>query len=130
MLVETRFDHVTHEIIAAAVAVHRALGPGLLESAYKTCLCYELAERNIRFAKESSIPVTYKNVRIEVCYRVDLIVEDSVVVELKSVDQIAPIHQAQVLTYMKLTGCPLGLIINFNVPKLTDGVKRLLSPRR
>jgi GxxExxY protein len=128
MLIDTRFNHVTHRVIEGAIAVHRTLGPGLLESSYKTCLCYELAERKVRFAAERTIPVTYKDVRLEGGYRVDLIVEDAVVVELKSLDQIAPIHKAQALTYMKLADCPVGLIINFNVTKLTDGVTRLILP--
>ena len=128
MLVDTRFNQLTHRVIEAAITVHRSLGPGLLESPYKTCLCYELAERKIAFVTERSIPVTYKDVRLDGCYRVDLIVEDAVVVELKSLDQVAPIHKAQVLTYMRLASCPVGLIINFNVTKLIDGVTRLILP--
>jgi GxxExxY protein len=128
MLADTSFNHITHQIIEAAIAVHRTLGPGPLESPYKMCLCYELAERKVRFVTERSIPVTYKDVRLDGCYRVDLIVEEAIVVELKSVDQIAPIHTAQVLTYMRLARCPVGLIINFNVEKLTSGVKRLILP--
>jgi GxxExxY protein len=131
VLAEGSFNAVTHEIIGAAIEVHRTLGPGLLESTYLTCLRFELTSRSLRFTSERAVPIVYKGTRLESSYRVDLIVEDLVVVEVKSVVTAAAVYQAQVLTYMKLTGCPAGLLINFNVSRLMDGVKRLLlTPAR
>jgi GxxExxY protein len=101
----------------------------LLESIYTPCLQFELTARNLRFVAQRSIPIFYKGMSIAGCYRVDLIVEDLVVVEVKSAVAVLPVHQAQLLTYLSLTGCPVGLLINFNVPRLMDGVKRLLNPR-
>jgi GxxExxY protein len=122
------YSHVTRQILAGAIEVHRALGPGLLESIYTPCLQYELTARNLRFVAQRSIPIVYKGMSIEACYRVDLIVEDVVVVEVKSVAAILPIHEYQLQTYLRLTGCPVGELINFNVPRLMDGVKRRLNP--
>ena len=130
MLVEATFNRVTHEIIGAAIEVHRNLGPGLLESAYMPCLQYELAARKLRFVTERSIPIIYKEMQLDAKYRIDLLVEDVVIVEVKSIDCVLEIHKAQVLTYMRLTGCPAGLLINFNVAKLIDGVTRLIETRR
>lgn len=127
MLVESPLNPITGEIIGAAIEVHRVLGPGLLESTYLTCLQYELAARRLRFTSQRSIPVVYKSTPLDAVYRVDLIVEDCVVVELKCVDAFAPVHRAQLLTYLRLTGCSIGLLINFNVAKLTDGIKRVLN---
>ena len=104
------------------------LGPGLLESTYMPCLQYELAARRLRYVAQRLIPITYKGIALDTSYRIDLIVEDLVVVETKSVERLLAVHQAQVLTYLGLTGCPAGLLINFNVPKLVDGVKRVLNP--
>jgi GxxExxY protein len=118
---------VTRQIIGAAIEVHRHLGPGLLESAYEECLCYELSQSGLRFQRQLAIPVQYKGLRLSCDYRLDLIVEDSVIVEIKTVDQLAPIHTAQLLTYLKATNRSLGLLINFNVPVLKDGVKRLAN---
>jgi GxxExxY protein len=118
MLADHKVNSLTERIIAAAIEVHRAIGPGLLESPYKTCLQYELSARNIRFVAEQPIPLVYKELAIDAVYRVDLIVEDMLVVELKAVKQLIPLHEAQVLTYMKLTGHSVGLLINFNVSKL------------
>jgi len=129
MLIDTPFNATTEQILGAAIEVHRTLGPGLLESTYMPCLQFELAARNLRFVTERAIPVVYKGNRLGASYRVDLIVEDLVVVEVKSVMATTPVFQAQVLTYMKLTGCPAGLLINFNVPKLMDGVRRLIATR-
>lgn len=123
------FNDITGRILAGAIEVHRTLGPGLLESIYAPCLQYELAARSLRYVTQRSIPVVYKDMRLEGCYRLDLIVEDIVVVELKSVTTLLPVYQAQLLTYMGLTDCPAGLLINFNVPRLMDGVKRLINPR-
>jgi len=121
------FSHVTRKIIGAAIEVHRTLGPGLLESIYQPCLQLELASRKIRFVAQRPIPIVYKGMPLDASYRVDLIVEDLVVVEVKAVAALAPIHEAQGLTYMRLTGCPAGLLINFNVPLLVDGVQRLIN---
>ena len=129
MLVDADFNDDTRQILAAAIEVHRTLGPGLLESIYAPCLQFELASRNLRFVTQRQIPIVYKGMRLDSSYRVDLIVEDRVVVELKSAAALLPVHRAQVLTYMGLTGCPAGLLINFNVPRLMDGVNRLINPR-
>jgi GxxExxY protein len=128
MLIRSSFNAITHEILGAAIEVHRILGPGLLESTYIPCLLFELTARKLRFETERRIPIVYKGIRFDANYRVDLVVEDVVVVEVKSVAASPPVHQAQVLTYMRLTRCPAGLLINFNVPRLMDGVKRLFLP--
>jgi GxxExxY protein len=130
MLADVTFNVITREIIGAGIEVHRALGPGLLESAYIPCLQYEMAARKLRFVTERAVPIVYKEITLDTKYRIDLMVEDAVIVEVKSVEQLLPVHQSQVLTYMRLTGCPTGLLINFNVARLIDGVKRLLNPRR
>jgi GxxExxY protein len=114
----------TREIIGAAIDVHNAIGPGLLESAYQACLAHELSARGISFVRELAMPVVYKGVSVDCGYRLDFLVEDSVL-EIKSITAINPIHVAQVLTYMKLGGWNLGLIINFNVVSLNRGVRRL-----
>ena len=124
MLTEAPFNTITGEILSAAIEVHRTLGPGLLESTYAPCLLFELNARKLRFVTQRAIPIVYKGMQLDASYRVDLIVEDVVVVEMKAVAALSPVHQAQVLTYMKLTDCPAGLLINFNVPRLMDGVKR------
>jgi GxxExxY protein len=128
MLVDAPFNAITGQIIGAAIEVHRVVGPGLLESTYMPCLQFELTARDLRYVVQRAVPIVYKGIALNSSYRVDLIVED-VVVETKSVDRLLPVHQAHVLTYMGLTGCPAGLLINFNVPKLTDGVRRLINPR-
>ena len=120
---------LTSGILGAAIEVHRRLGPGLLESIYTPCLRYELASRKLRFVAERAVPIRYKDLLLESHYRIDLVVEDRVVVEVKSVDTLVRVYEAQVLTYLKLTGCPVGLLINFNVSKLMTGVRRLLNPR-
>ena len=117
-------EDLTRSIIGAAIDVHRALGPGLLESAYEECLCRELALRKVRFERQRQLPVSYKGVRLDCGYRIDIVVEEAVVVELKSVETILPIHEAQLLTYMRLGAYTVGLLINFNVPTLKDGVVR------
>ena len=117
-------NHITQEIIGAAIEVHRALGPGLLESAYKECLCRELGVRRVSFEREYPIPLEYKGVRLECGYRLDLLVENAVVVELKSVEALAPIHECQLLTYLRLGGWHVGLLINFNVETLKQGIRR------
>jgi len=130
MLADHRLNALTGEVIAAAIEVHRAIGPGLLESPYKICMQYELARRNIKFVTEHPIPLVYKELRIDAVYRADFIVADAVIVELKAVAQLMPVHEAQVLTYMKLTERPVGLLINFSVNKLVNGVRRLMLPER
>jgi len=117
-------NEITQHVIGAAIEVHRQLGPGLLESAYEECLCHELALRKINFERQKPIPLVYKEVKLDCGYRLDLLVEERIVVELKSVDGLGPIHEAIVLTYLKLSGHKLGLLINFNVPLLKDGIKR------
>ena len=129
MLIDATFNDITRQILAAAIEVHRTLGPGLLESTYMPCIQYELAARNLRFVTQRSVPIVYKGMRLGAGYRIDLIVEDVVVVELKTVAALLPVHRAQVLTYLALTGCPAGLLINFNVPRLMDGVQRVINRR-
>jgi GxxExxY protein len=130
MLADASFNSITHEILSAAIEVHRHLGPGLLESTYMPCFQFELGARHLRFITQRVIPVVYKGMQLDSCYRVDLIVEDVVLVEVKSVAAVLPVHRAQVLTYMRLTECPAGLLINFNEEKLMDGVRRLILPKR
>ena len=120
-------DPLTGKIIGAAMDVHRALGPGLLESAYETCLIYELQLRKLRVEYQKSMPVFYKDVMLDCGYRADMIVEEQVIVEIKSVHSIAPIHEAQLLSYLKLSNCKVGLLINFNVTFLKEGIRRLKS---
>jgi GxxExxY protein len=122
----TEMDQVAHEIVDAALEVHRLLGPGLLESAYQICLVAELEFRQLRVDQQKLLPVTYRGRRLDSSYRLDMVVEDSVVVEIKSVESLLPIHQAQLLSYLKLSGYRLGLLINFNVPLLKNGIRRLI----
>ena len=118
-------NKVTEAVIGAAIEVHRHLGPGLLESAYQVCLARELALRGIAFEQEMQLPLEYKGVKLDCGYRLDFLVEQAVVVELKTVDALQPVHEAQLLTYLRLTGCKIGLLINFNVPILKQGLKRM-----
>lgn len=119
-------NEVTHEVIGAAIAVHRELGPGLLESSYEACLALELAERQVPFDRQWEVPVVYRGRPMGCGYRADFLVDEQVIVELKSVAQMAPIHDAQLLTYLKLSGLHLGLLINFNVGVLREGIRRLV----
>ena len=119
-------NQISEKIIGAAINVHRELGPGLLESTYEICLAYELAEMGLSVERQKSLPVLYKKVRLDCGYRLDLLVEKKIVVELKSVEKIEPVHVAQVLSYLKLSGCNVGLLINFNVKILKYGIKRLV----
>jgi GxxExxY protein len=118
---------ITHKIIAAAIEVHRHLGPGLLESSYQACMAFELSQHQLKFKASQNLPVRYKGVRLDCGYRIDLYVEDLVVVELKCLEAIAPIHIAQLMTYLRLSGAPAGLLINFNVPVLKLGIRRRLN---
>jgi GxxExxY protein len=118
-------NKITEAIIGAAIEVHRHLGPGLLESAYQACLARELDLQGLSFEQEKPLPLDYKGVKLDCGYRLDFLVEQSVVVELKTVEALHAIHEAQLLTYLKLTGCKIGLLINFNVPVLKQGLKRM-----
>jgi len=117
-------EEVTEAIIGAAIEVHRELGPGLLESAYQECMCHELNLRGLKFLREVPLPARYKGLNLDCGYRLDLIVEDCVVVEVKCVDHILPVHEAQLLTYLRMTEKPAGLLINFNVAVLARGIVR------
>ena len=119
-------QQLTHEIIGAAIEVHRILGPGLLESAYEECLARELTLRGVSFERQKPLPVVYKDVKLECGYRVDLLVDGRVIVELKTVEALAPIHDAIVLTYLRLSGCKIGLLLNFHTQVLKDGIKRFV----
>ena len=121
---EERKDPRTAPIIGAAIEVHRALGPGLLESAYEECLCHELHLRGLAFQRQVDLPVPYKGLKLDCGYKMDVVVEDQVVLELKSIERILPVHEAQLLTYLKLSGKRVGLLINFKVPLLTQGIIR------
>jgi GxxExxY protein len=120
-------NQLTERVIGACIEIHKTLGPGLLESAYEECLCHELRLAGLRFERQKPLPVAYKGVQLDCGYRLDVVVENKVVVELKSVDVLAPIHEAQLLTYLKLSGLTVGLLINFNVPVLRRGVKRIVN---
>ena len=120
-------NQLSSRIIGAAIEVHKGLGPGLLESAYEECLCYELAQRGIAYERQKSVPVSYKGLCVDCAYRMDVVVEDVIVLELKAVGRLEPIHHAQLLTYLKLAGKKLGLLINFNVPVLKDGIVRVAN---
>ena len=117
-------EELTEAIIGACIEVHKHLGPGLLESAYQQCLCYELTLRGIQFSPEVDLPVVYKGVTLDCAYRMDIVVEGRVLVEIKSIDRPAPIHEAQLISYLKLSGIRVGLLINFNVKVLVDGIIR------
>ena len=118
-------EDLTHSIRGALIGVHRALGPGLLESAYEQCLCHELTLRGLAFERQVDLPIRYKGVLLDCGYRMDVVVEGRVLLELKSVDAIHPIHEAQTLTYLKISGLRIALLVNFNVPKIVDGIKRI-----
>ncbi len=120
-------NQLTSKIIGAAIEVHKTIGPGLLEAMYEDCLCIELERRAIPFERQKGIDIEYKGVKLDSQYRLDLVVNNMVVVELKTVNELAPIHHAQVLSYLKLTGMKVGLLINFNVSVLKDGIKRFLQ---
>jgi len=120
-------NSLTHEIISAAIEVHRTLGPGLLESTYDACLCRELELRKIPYERQKELPIEYKGIELNCGYRLDILIENQVIVELKACESLEPIHEAQLLTYLKLTGIKIGLLINFNVPVLKAGIKRLAN---
>jgi GxxExxY protein len=120
-------QEVSHAVITAAMKVHSELGAGLLESAYQACLHHELHEAGVRSTGQVGLPVVYRGVKLEIGYRMDLLVEDLVVVEIKSVDAVSPVHQAQIISYLKLSGKSIGLLINFNVVQLKDGIRRFVN---
>ena len=120
-------NDLTGIIIGAAIEVHKILGPGLLESAYEKCLCHELGLRKIQYENQKELPVEYKGVKLDCGYRLDILVANRVIVELKACETLQPIHEAQLLTYLKLTGIKVGLLINFNVPVLKEGIMRLVN---
>jgi GxxExxY protein len=120
------FDQITETIIGAAIEVHRALGPGLLEAVYEECLCHELSLRGISFKRQVALPVRYKGISLDCGYRLDLLIEGKVVVEIKAIEKLLPIHKAQLLTYLKIGGWKGGLLLNFNVPLLKSGIDRIV----
>lgn len=122
-----RLSRITEQVIGAAIDVHRALGSGLLESAYEACLAFELTEHGLEVEPQKPLVVVYKEVRLDCRYRLDLLVENAVIAEVKAVDHLAPIHDAQLLSYLKLSGCKVGLLINFHVKVLKDGIRRLVN---
>jgi GxxExxY protein len=134
MTEKENLNRITESIIGAAIKVHRALGPGLLESAYEACLAFELTQCGLTVEQQKPLPIVYCEVKLDCAYRLDLLVEKTVIVEVKAVDRLAPIHQAQLLSYLRLSGCKVGLLINFNVKILKDGLRRVVynfpdSPR-
>lgn len=124
--IDGRVNKITERIIGAAIEVHRHLGPGLLESTYETCLKYELEQRGMYVENQLAIPIVYKDIELEKGYRIDLLVENEVVIELKAVDDVTDVHAAQVLTYLKLSGRKVGLLLNFNVKLLKNGIRRFV----
>ncbi|HKI60510.1 MAG TPA: GxxExxY protein [Mariprofundaceae bacterium] len=123
---EAQRDALTENVIGAAIEVHKQLGPGLLESAYQICLCHELKLKNIGYKSEVSLPVEYKGIKLDCGYRMDLVVENQLIVELKTAERILPVHEAQLLTYMKLSNIGKGLLLNFHTPVLKQGIKRMV----
>ncbi len=120
-------EEITDKIIGAAIKVHRALGPGLLESAYQACLHHELIKQGLKVEKEKALPLIYDGIKLDCGYRIDFLVENQIIVELKSVESLTDVHMAQVLSYLKLANCKIGLLINFNVTQLTKGLKRVVN---
>jgi GxxExxY protein len=120
-------NKITEKIINGAISVHKELGPGLLESAYEACLVYELASQNLKVERQKSLPLRYRGIQLDCGYRLDLLIEESIIVEIKAIEKLEPIHEAQLLSYLKLSKCPVGLLINFNVKFLKDGIRRLVN---
>jgi len=120
------YEDLSKKIIGAAIEVHKRLGPGMLESAYEECLCYELKLKNLNYERQVPVPIIYKEIKLECGYRMDILVENKIVLELKSIECFNPVHEAQILTYMRFAEKSLGLLINFNVTKLIDGLKRYI----
>ena len=120
-------NNLTGEVIGAAIEVHKHLGPGLLESAYEECLCHELSLKKITYERQKPLPINYKQVKLDFCYRLDVVVEGKIILELKSCEKIEDIFRAQLLTYLRLSGLKLGLILNFNVPIMKEGIVRVVN---
>ncbi len=120
-------NELTHRVIGCAMKVHSALGPGLLESAYEECLAFELTRSSILFERQKPMPLVYDNVKLDCGYRIDILIEEKLVLELKAVEALNDVHLAQILTYLKLSNCELGLLINFNVVRLKDGLRRIIN---
>jgi GxxExxY protein len=118
------YEYLTSKIIAAAIEVHKVIGPGMLESAYEECMAHELNQQGLAFERQKAIPVIYKKIKLDCGYRIDLLIEKKIIIELKSIDALAKIHEAQILTYMRFAGIKVGLLINFNVTVLKNGIKR------
>ncbi len=127
MTEKKRLNRITESIIGAAIEVHRVLGSGLLESAYEACLTFELVQRGLKVEQQKPLPVVYQEVKLDCGYRRDLLVEEAVIIEVKAVDRLAPIHQAQLLSYLRLSGCKVGLLVNFNVKVLKDSIRRVMN---
>ena len=125
-LAEAERDPLSGKVIGAAIEVHRHLGPGLLESAYEECLCWELAQAGLAIQRQVALPVVYKQVTLDIGYRLDVVVEGVLILELKTVDALVPVHEAQLLTYLKLAGIKTGLLLNFHVPRMRDGIVRMV----
>ncbi|BBO17474.1 conserved hypothetical protein [Candidatus Brocadia pituitae] len=124
---EERLNKITETIIGVAIGIHKALGPGLLESAYEACMVYDLIQSDLKVEQQKPLPVIYREVKLECGYRLDLLIENEVVVEIKSVEKLLPIHKAQLMSYLKLSDCKVGLLINFNVEALKDGIQRVVN---
>lgn len=122
-----RLNSITSQIIGSSIKVHRLMGPGLLESVYLTCLCHELKKAGLKLEREKMVPLFYEGVKLDQSYRLDLLVEEKVIVEIKAVESITALHKAQLLSYLKLTGCPIGLLINCNVELLKEGICRMVN---
>lgn len=120
-----RLNQLTEKVIGLCIEVHRALGPGLLESAYEACLCYELSQAGIAFERQVELPVVYKDVRLACGYIMDIVVEELLVLEIKAVEKLVPVNEAQLLSYLKMANKPIGLLLNFHVPVMKDGIKRI-----
>jgi len=127
---DMNIEETAREIVDSAVKVHQALGPGLLESAYQNCLTYELRKRNIKVQCEQVLPITYDGQKIDAGYRIDMLVADAIIIENKTAEEILPIHEAQLLTYMKLRGCRIGFLLNWNVKLMKHGIKRMIINQR
>lgn len=124
---QKRLDRITERIIGLAISVHKALGPGLLESEYEECLCYELSQAGLKFNRQVPLPVAYKDVNLDCGYKMDIVVEDQVIIEMKAVERLIPVHEAQLLSYLKLHNKKVGLLMNFHVPVLKNGLKRIVN---
>lgn len=122
-----RLNKITETIIGVAIGIHKALGPGLLESAYEACMVYDLIQSGLKVEQQKPLPVIYREVKLECGYRLDLLIESEVIVEIKSVEKLLPIHKAQLMSYLKLSDCKVGLLINFNVEVLKDGIQRVVN---